>query len=54
MLLAKDLYLSKEYYKWAGLFPFTNGGIIEEIAANEDQEDKPCHDKPKFAPETRI
>ena len=54
MLLSKDLCLSEEYHKWAGLFPFTYGGTVEEIAAKEDQEDKPSHDEPKFAPATRI
>lgn len=54
MLLTEDLYLSEEYHKWAGLLPFTYGGTIEEVAAKEEQGDKPSHDEPKFAPATRI
>lgn len=54
MLLTKEFYLSEEYHKWAGLFPFTYGGTIEEIATKEDQEDKPFHEEPKFTPATRI
>lgn len=44
------MYLTEEYYKWAGLFPFTYGDTIEGIAAKEEQEDTPYYDEPKFAP----
>lgn len=54
MLLTKEFHLSEEYHKWAGLFPFTYGGIIEEIASKEAQEDKHSHEEPKFAPATRT
>lgn len=35
MLLSTDLYKTEEYYKWAGLFPYTYGGNVEEIKENQ-------------------
>lgn len=50
MLLSTDLYETEEYYKWAGLFPYTYGGSIEEVAARDELEPAP---EPKFSPPTK-
>lgn len=32
--ISTNLYEREEYYKWAGLFPYTYGGSVEEVAAS--------------------
>lgn len=53
MLLSTDLYETEEYYKWAGLFPYTYGGSVEEIAARDELEPVPDHQEPNFSPPTK-
>lgn len=47
MLLSTDLYETEEYYKWTGLFPYTYGGSVEEVAARDELKLKPHHQEPK-------
>lgn len=53
MLLSTDLYETEEYYKWGGLFPYTYGGSVEEVAARDELEPTPPHQEPKFSPPTK-
>lgn len=50
MLLSTDLYETEEYYKWAGLFPYTYGGSVEEVAARDEPEPAPHRN---FRPQPR-
>lgn len=50
MFLSTELYETEEYHKWAGVFPFTYGGSVEEVAARDELEPTPDHQEPTFSP----
>lgn len=53
MLFSTDFYETEDYYKWAGLLPFTYGGSVEEVAARDEIEPTSEYRGPTFAPPSK-